>query len=96
MRHLIQVRRRISPAAVRTYDDAWRAVEGAVTAAGGHAWRFRSAEDVNLYTEFLEYRGDSDPRVRPEVSSSLEALDTLGPGLTEEWVDPIRRPDSHS
>ncbi len=81
---------------MRAYDAAWRAVEAAVTEAGGHAWRFRSADDANVFTEFIEFRAE-DPRERPGVSSTMEALDALGPGTTEEWVEPNDRPlDRHA
>jgi hypothetical protein len=71
----------------REYRSAWAALRRAVEAAGGNAWRFRSAAAGDLYIEFLEFRDGADPRRDPEVAKALEALDRRFPGRVEEWVD---------
>ncbi len=90
-RRLVEVRRRVPRESAGMYDSAWRELETAVTGTGGHAWRFRSAEDADLYIEFLEFRAAADPRSRSDVRSALRALDSLAPGPAEEWVDATPR-----
>jgi hypothetical protein len=71
----------------REYRDAWATLRRAVEAAGGNAWRFRSAEQSERYIEFLEFRAGADPRQVPEVATALAVLDRRFPGRVEEWVD---------
>ncbi len=91
-RRLVEIRRRIQRDSGGMYESAWRELETAVTATGSHAWRFRSADDADLYIEFLEFRASADPRSRPDVQSALQAMEALAPGSVEEWVDAIPRP----
>jgi hypothetical protein len=87
-RHLVSQERRVEPASRVAYDAAWEALRGAATAAGAHAWRFRSTIHPERYLEFLEFAADRDPRQDAAVADPLLALDRdLGPAEPEEWEE---------
>ncbi len=91
-RRLISIRRWVSPESRDEYDAAWLRLQTAATAGGGHAWRFVSAGEANLYLEFLEFAAARDLREDPEILASLQSLhqsfgDPYPPPQTiEEWI----------
>jgi hypothetical protein len=91
-RRLVSIRRWVSEQAREEYDAAWLRLHTAATGGGGHAWRFASASEANLYLEFLEFATERDLRADPEIVASLHALhqnfgDPYPPPRTiEEWI----------
>jgi hypothetical protein len=91
-RRLISIRRWVSDEEKDAYDAGWKRLHAAATASGGHAWRFASAGEANLYLEFLEFAAARDLREDPEILASLQALhqkfgDPYPPPRTiEEWI----------
>ena len=85
-RYLVSTRRRVAPGAT-DYDRAWTDLERAVAGAGANAWRFRAAADDAAWLEFVEFRGDADPRERSDVAAALRRLSGIAPGEVEEWIE---------
>lgn len=91
-RRLVSIRRWVPAERRDEYDTAWLRLHSAATALGGHAWRFVSASEANIYLEFLEFATDRDLRQDPEVLASLSGLhqgfgDPYPPPHTlEEWI----------
>ncbi len=91
-RRLVSIRRWVPAESRDEYDSAWLRLHAAATAGGGHAWRFASASEANLYLEFLEFAAARDLREEPEILASLQALhrsfgDPYPPPRTiEEWI----------
>ena len=91
-RRLISIRRWVPDESRDEYDAAWLRLHAVATAGGGHAWRFASASDANLYLEFLEFAAARDLRENPEILASLQALhQNFGdpypaPTTIEEWI----------
>ena len=86
-RKLVSVRRRIDSADSARYEELWTQLVAAVRERGAHAWRFRSELDDAFFIEFLEFGAGADPRQSPAVSGALEALDGMGAGMLEGWID---------
>jgi len=86
-RRLVSTRRFIAPGTFSDYDACWEALRGSAAAEGVRAWRFRSALEPTLYIEFLESRGEMDPRERPALRGGAEELDALSAGIAETWIE---------
>jgi hypothetical protein len=91
-RVLLSTRRRIPPDHRARYDECWSRIEAQATEHGFHAWRFQSRSVEELWLDFLEFRGNDDPRVRVEVARALEEIrrhfpDPAAPPAApeEEW-----------
>lgn len=86
-RGLVSIRRRVEEDQGVSYEEAWRRLAETVGARGAHAWRFRSEQDPALFVEFLEFGAGADPRDDPSVARALEALEMIGRGDSEGWID---------
>lgn len=88
-RRLVSLRRRVAGASRERYGELWSALEADAVAGGAHAWRFVSATDASLHLEFLEFRGDADPRTADAARRHLRMLDEeVGRAQVEEWLEP--------
>jgi hypothetical protein len=86
-RTLLAVERRVPEATWSGYELGWRRFVVAATAAGAKAWRFRSAQNAELFMEFLEFDAGADPRREGEVSAAGVDLESFGSSRSEEWID---------
>ncbi|MBV9774236.1 MAG: hypothetical protein JO040_09825 [Gemmatimonadetes bacterium] len=92
-RRLISIRRLVPADERASYDAAWDALRTAATSRGGHAWRFLSADEEDVFLEFLEFGMESDLRADPDVLSAIQELHrSFGgvypiPKTIEEWVE---------
>ena len=92
-RHLVSIRRHVPAARREEYDAAWGRLHAAATALDAHAWRFASADEEDVYLEFLEFGLDRDIRGAPDVVDAIRSLhedfhDLYPPPKTiEEWVE---------
>lgn len=90
MRQLRGTRRLVPLYDLEDYLVGWHRLQTVFTAAGGHAWLFRSAHREDQFLEFLEGRSLSSLLERPEVAEALEELDLrFGEGSYDEW-DEVR------
>jgi hypothetical protein len=87
MHRLIVIRRQIEPPLLAACEDTWDELQREVSRAGGRAWRFRSAQTAGQYAEFIEWSGEVPLLDRPAIRASLERLQALAPGSTEEWEE---------
>ncbi|MBB4636525.1 hypothetical protein [Longimicrobium terrae] len=99
-RRLVSIRRFVPIDRIREYAELWIALHRAATAKGAHAWHFASADQQNVYMEFLEFGGDADVRGDPDTVAAIKALhEAFGdpyptPMTLEEWVElPAPPPD---
>ena len=92
-RHLVSIRRHVPAERRHEYDAAWGQLHAAATALDAHAWRFASADEPEVFLEFLEFGLDRDIRGEPHVVGAIRALhesfhDLYPPPKTiEEWVE---------
>ncbi|MQA90504.1 MAG: hypothetical protein GEU90_09740 [Gemmatimonas sp.] len=87
VRKLLVVRRAIAPTKLASYEEAWLRFRDAVDRAGANAWRFRSVRDEGLFTEFLEFPAEVDPRDESPVADASGLLESFGPSDATEWID---------
>lgn len=89
----MSIRRGVPPARRQAYEAAWARLHAAATARGGHAWRFASTDEEDVFLEFLEFGMDNDLRADVAVRAAIQALhasfgDPYPPPQTlEEWVE---------
>lgn len=92
-RRLISIRRAVPADERAAYDAAWEALRAAATTLGGHAWRFLSADEEDVFLEFLEFGMESDLRADPDVLGAIQELHrSFGgvypiPKTIEEWIE---------
>jgi hypothetical protein len=92
-RRLVSIRRYVPLDSIRDYAELWVSLHRAATARGAHAWHFTSADQPNVYLEFLEFGADSDVRNDTETVAAIKALhERFGepyptPLTLEEWVE---------
>lgn len=86
-KRLLTSRRTIPTSITESYDHAWERLLEVAAEAGLHAWRFSSAADPRVFVEFLEFGDSADPRADPRFTAALRGLETVAPGVTEEWLD---------
>ena len=91
-RRLVSIRRLVPADQREEYDGLWRALHGAATALGAHAWHFMSADVPDVFLEFLEFGDESDVRGDGPTLEAIRALHAAfgqpypTPVTIEEWV----------
>ncbi|HWK90487.1 MAG TPA: hypothetical protein VNP72_10910 [Longimicrobium sp.] len=101
-RRLVSIRRLVPSDRIPQYAAAWAELHAAATARGAHAWHFASADQRDVYVEFLEFGSDSDVRSDAATVAAIRELhEQFGdpypmPNTLEEWVEvpgPVVEPE---
>ena len=93
LRRLVSIRRFVPSEQIPRYAEAWARLHQAATALGAHAWHFASADQRDVYLEFLEFGEESDVRSDPATLAAIQELHAhFGeayptPRTLEEWVE---------